>query len=566
MKKNKVILIAFLMGAALTGLTILQVNWIRHDFAIRQERFRQQVNIALNNAVSKLETTESVMILTNKVPGILNDSALTFFRNHPPLPPPDPPPAPDPVGMPFPPGISEKEMRDIEVRIMSEENNIRAGKKKLMQPGRKQLLKKRQVILHSETDSANENLLTENDSQVIIIDNENSEIINVQKEIRKATNDLNRQKAQLKREKITKVFEKMAYEYEIRNYALLERINPLIVDSIVHTELLNNGINIPYSISLNNGISDSSVWKRNTPGDGKSNQVFKTSLFPGDILSRRDYIQLSFPDTFSYLLSSMWLMVLSSAVFTIIIILTFSYTVYVIFRQKKLSEMKNDFINNMTHEFKTPIATIRLASDAIINPGVITDSEKVSYYSRIIRDENERMNSHVEKILQMAQFDRNAFVPVFQATDMHEVISNAINKFRLQVEEKGGSIKFNAAAESPFVKADPAFIPFVILNLIDNSVKYNDSIPIITIDTSNTASELIIKVQDNGIGLDKETQQRIFEKFYRATSGNIHNVKGFGLGLNYVKAIVTAHGGTIEVSSERGRGALFTIKLPLAKL
>jgi two-component system phosphate regulon sensor histidine kinase PhoR len=273
-------------------------------------------------------------------------------------------------------------------------------------------------------------------------------------------------------------------------------------------------------------------------------------------------LKVSFADTFSYFLSSIWAMLISSVVFTLVVIACFAYTIYMILKQKRLSEIKNDFISNMTHEFKTPIATIGLAVDAMNNASVLEDKEKIKHYSGIIREENKRMNSHVENILQMALFDKKEFSPEVHEVNVHEVIEEAVEKMRLQVEDKGGTIEFIPAAENHIIRADTRFIPVVFLNLLDNAVKYNNRSPEIKITSMNEGEGIKISVEDNGIGMTRETQQKIFERFYRVSSGNIHNVKGFGLGLSYVKAIVISHGGAIEVSSEPGVGSTFTVWLP----
>jgi two-component system phosphate regulon sensor histidine kinase PhoR len=217
----------------------------------------------------------------------------------------------------------------------------------------------------------------------------------------------------------------------------------------------------------------------------------------------------------------------------------------------------------MTHELKTPIATIRLASEAINNPGVIRDPEKVLHYTRIINDENTRMNDHVENILQMAQFDRKDFIRELKETDMHEVIRESIEKMQLQVAQKGGKIIFEPNAQLHSMPADRRYIAIVLSNLIDNAIKYNTSSPVIKITTVNTGNDLTISVSDNGIGMTTEQCRKVFEKFYRVTTGNLHAVKGFGLGLSYAKAIVLAHGGTISVTSEPGAGSRFDLHFRL---
>ncbi len=265
-----------------------------------------------------------------------------------------------------------------------------------------------------------------------------------------------------------------------------------------------------------------------------------------------------------YLVKSMTWMVLASLMFTGVIIAAFALTVRTLFSQKKLSEMKSDFINNMTHEFKTPLATISLAVDALNNQKVIYDTDKIKYYSGIIKDENRRMNKQVEKILQAAQLEKKELKLNLQKLNVHEAIEKVVANAALQLQEKEAVVHLNLEATSFLTFADEVHFSNLINNLLDNALKYSDVRPEVTISTQNLGKHIYIKVADNGIGMSKETQHRIFEKFYRAHTGNLHNVKGFGLGLSYVKAIVDAHGGKVSVDSTLGKGSTFTVEFVTA--
>ncbi|MGN6568936.1 MAG: sensor histidine kinase, partial [Flavipsychrobacter sp.] len=235
-----------------------------------------------------------------------------------------------------------------------------------------------------------------------------------------------------------------------------------------------------------------------------------------------------------------------------------------LFNQKKLSEIKSDFINNMTHELKTPLATISLAIDALTNEKVIHDSNKVKYYSGMIKEENKRMNKQVEKILQAAKIERQEIKLNLQHLDVHEIIHKVTDNLILQIQEKHGTLSLKLNAPRHRVEADEVHFSNIIFNLIDNAMKYSKDNLHVDVETQMAGNNAIaIRVRDNGIGMNKETQSRIFEKFYRAHTGNLHNVKGFGLGLSYVKAMVEAHGGKIKVESTLGKGSTFTITLPL---
>jgi two-component system, OmpR family, phosphate regulon sensor histidine kinase PhoR len=265
---------------------------------------------------------------------------------------------------------------------------------------------------------------------------------------------------------------------------------------------------------------------------------------------------------------SLWLPIVSAIIFTMLIMASFYLTVRTMLRQKKLSEIKNDFINNMTHEFKTPLATISLAVDALRNEKVVSDKEKMTYFSTIIKEENKRMNRQVETILKAALMDKQEVQLLLRPMHAHQVIKDVVENFTLQLEEKNGKAELLLNAENDFIDADEVHFSNLINNLIDNAIKYSkdDQPTMIRITTESTPKSIVIVIEDNGIGMSKETAKRVFEKFYRAHTGNIHNVKGFGLGLSYVKTMVEAHGGEIKVDSVLGRGSTFTLEFPLKKL
>ena len=271
------------------------------------------------------------------------------------------------------------------------------------------------------------------------------------------------------------------------------------------------------------------------------------------------------PDFQKSVIGEMRLMIAGAIFFTFVIITAFYVTVSALLRQKKLSEIKNDFINNMTHEFKTPLATISLAVDALRNEKVVQDRVKSEYFSGIIKEENKRMNKQVETILQASLLDRQEQQLNLRPIHAHVIIQESMENFHLQLEGKGGRAECQLNAKNDLVEADEVHFTNLITNLIDNAVKYSKDAPLIRITTHSTTKSLVIRIEDNGIGMSKETQRRIFEKFYRAHTGNLHNVKGFGLGLSYVKTIVEAHKGKIKVDSVVGKGTTFTLEFPLKK-
>jgi two-component system phosphate regulon sensor histidine kinase PhoR len=281
-------------------------------------------------------------------------------------------------------------------------------------------------------------------------------------------------------------------------------------------------------------------------------------------LAPQEVLILLVPDIKSVVLRSLGWMIAGAIVFTLIIITAFYITFGTLLRQKKLSEIKNDFINNMTHELKTPLATISLAVDALKNEKVLVDEAKRNYFTGMIRDENKRMNKNVETILQAAQMEKQDLELKKTAHHIHALIQKVVDQFQLQIAEKKGNVNCHLQATHDMMLVDEIHFANLLSNLIDNAIKYSKEEGLaIDISTKNTGKHIRIMIEDNGIGMNKETLKRIFEKFYRAHTGNLHNVKGFGIGLSYVKAITEAHGGKIIAESLPGKGSTFTLQFPL---
>lgn len=257
-----------------------------------------------------------------------------------------------------------------------------------------------------------------------------------------------------------------------------------------------------------------------------------------------------------------WIIIVA-AIFMMIIIAAFYVTVRSLLNQKKLSEIKSDFINNMTHEFKTPLATISLAVDAIRNEKVRNNPEKMNYFSGIIKEENVRMNKHVETILQAALMEKQELELRKEETHLHEMLDQILENYQLQLQGKNGQVTKLYNAKNDLAPVDPVHFGNLLSNLVDNAIKYSKETIELKISTHSTNKQLVIRIEDNGIGMSKETVKRVFEKFYRAHTGNLHNVKGFGLGMSYVKTVIDAHKGKIRVESAVGKGSAFTIEIPL---
>ncbi|CAN5882291.1 hypothetical protein BH11BAC4_BH11BAC4_09670 [soil metagenome] len=282
-------------------------------------------------------------------------------------------------------------------------------------------------------------------------------------------------------------------------------------------------------------------------------------------LAKEEFLVVIVPHQRNIILKEITLFILGAILFTLIITTAFFLTIRTLLRQKKLSEIKSDFINNMTHEFKTPLATISLAVDALKNEKVSSDKEKTNYFTGVIKEENKRMNKQVETILQAALLDKQEVQLNLKKLSAHEMITSALNNIQLPVNEKQGKLEVNLDAQKDIILADEVHFTNLVNNLLDNALKYSTEAPVIKLSTSNSGNLLRIKIEDNGIGMNKETLSRIFEKFFRAHTGNIHNVKGFGLGLSYVKTMVDAHKGNIKAESTLGKGSTFLITMPLVK-
>ena len=352
------------------------------------------------------------------------------------------------------------------------------------------------------------------------------------------------------------------------NRPIEERADSSLVASLLVTEFANNGLNLPFEFAVVNRMGvpvyESKGFEADKTGD---TNMFVQTLFPNDAKNSMNYIKVYFPDKRDYIYHSVKFMI-PSMIFTVILLLVFLYTIIVAFRQKKLTEMKNDFINNMTHEFKTPISTISLAAQMLKDNSVRKSPKMLEHISSVINDETKRLRFQVEKVLQMSMFDRQNPTLRLQDVDANVAIANIQHTFKLKVEKYGGSIAAELNAEEATVNVDEMHFTNVIFNLLDNAVKYRDEerplkLTVSTRDLSDGRLEIVIA--DNGIGIRKDDLKKVFEKFYRVSTGNRHDVKGFGLGLAYVQKMVKAFGGEISVESELKKGTKFIVILPLTK-
>lgn len=347
------------------------------------------------------------------------------------------------------------------------------------------------------------------------------------------------------------------------NRNIHERLDRISLDTLLKKELKNRGISLPYQYGVKNNTNMIFASFGANYNPSILNDAYKVQLFPSDMQPQNDFLYVYFPDTRGFILRNMWTVFASSIMLILMIGGIFYTSVNTMLKQKKLANIKNDFINNMTHEFKTPISTISLAVEVMKDNEVKKDNNKMNRYLNIIQDENRRLGTQVEKVLQMALLDKGEVKLKLETVNIHETIEQVLTNLSVQIEQKNGEVTLELDADSPEIEADEVHLTNIIYNLLDNANKYSPESPNITIKTENTEGLLKISISDKGIGMSKEQLNKIFERFYRVPTGNLHDVKGFGLGLSYVKKMVESHHGTIHVESKLGEGSKFEVYLPL---
>jgi two-component system phosphate regulon sensor histidine kinase PhoR len=353
------------------------------------------------------------------------------------------------------------------------------------------------------------------------------------------------------------------FELEIYK-SIADRIDTTKLDSMLRAEFEQRGIKAKFLYGVYNKLQQPEIIAADAMEYSESiiAMGYKTQLFPNDPITDPNYLRVWFPNQSRYLLSTMWLMLATSTILLVVIMFLFSFSIRTIYRQKKLSDIKNDFINNMTHELKTPIATISLACEALHDPDMRKSDRAVENYVGMIRDENKRLGILVENVLRTSVFEQGEMKLRLQPIDVHQTIQQVIANIDIQVRKRNGEIITHLDASHAIVEGDQLHITNVIYNLIDNAIKYSENKPVVEIFTRDEVNGIAVAFRDFGIGISKENQAKVFDKLYRVPTGNIHNVKGFGLGLSYVKGVVEMHGGTVGVESELKKGSTFTIHLP----
>lgn len=503
MKKSFISVLIFLITFSLVGLFSIQVYWIKNSIALRDSQFRRNVRISLSEVNRILGYKEKLDRLEKHEYG-----------------------------------------RDIILQF----DSLRA-------------------VLHPSDsgEAENHNHITDNGK---IHQNSYEETIDKyfqeEQDAIKSAIQKSMQLEAYQSEEIARLFLDISMSHHGSNFLAIYGEHK--IDSLLQSVLREiGGIHTDFEFGIfdRNDIAQI-VPKRSEPYiDKLLEEGYRARILPDDYVNPSTFLYIWFPNQELYLLKTLWPLVISSAMFLVTVVLTFAYTIGTIVRQKKVSDIKNDFINNITHELKTPISTISLACEALADPAMSAAPQKINKFVKMISEENKRLGVLVESVLRSAVLDRSEMGISSDRIDMHDIIEMAIRNIELQANRKGGTITKFLDAKTPEIIGDKIHLTNVVFNLLDNAVKYGGDEPNVIVRTYNNDNSIFIEVEDQGMGIKKEDQKRIFEKLFRVPTGNIHNIKGFGLGLSYVKSIVDKHHGSVSVQSELGKGSTFTIQLPI---
>lgn len=569
MSKRSITLIIVLMFLSSFGLIGFQYYWVSNAISINRERFDQNVLQALSSTIDELEkmqTRNSILstlmrdsvfqesIFQKIEPIEYQPSQRPTYRRRPSLV--------DTIFKGTAPEVSSTfrrilESQGININILDELEQFFAymtpeQASKLFTPDEMQVLlqeKERQFQYLNEVERSQRAL---KNSQSLAFPQAIADINLTEDALDKI------RKANLKIDLANQTFDEIVAGQKV----ILDRLDTAAVRKMIRGYLLEKGILESFELGL---LKDDGLF---VP-IGKVEQQFilvqrgiQAKLFPNDIMGKNNYLYIFFPKKGGYVIRQVWLPISSSLIFIGVIIFCFIYAIKVIIRQKALSDIKNDFINNMTHEFKTPLATVSLAVEALQDPELSSHDKFRKRYLGIIKDENKRLVAQVENVLQAAALDKNDFNLKLESLNLSEILESTVDHFALLIEKRGGEIKFDNHLKDAVIEGDHFHLSHIFNNLLDNANKYSPDQPKIEIQVTADSEQFFIKIKDHGIGMSKDSQRKIFDKFYRVPTGNIHDVKGFGLGLSYVKTMLEAHKGTIAVASEPGKGSTFTINLP----
>lgn len=514
MKKNRLYGIIALMSVALVGIIGVQVYWVQNAVQVKDAQFRNRVSGVLQDFSLELEKEQRTWRVAKAMKPTMRGERRTILTTDSAV-------------------IIEHAVSDSNQRVVVKVDTVLRGSGE----------KTSTVVLNNMETG-------EEDRFVISVGGDG-----------KDTMLMSAQDIEKSYEQVDQVMQEFFFEITTGPRSLSAQFTPDDFEGRLKERLAADGLNLPFQFAVIEGGFPSKLHSHLfEPTD---QEVYRTGLFINDIFNPRSDLLVIFPDKTNYYIKSLWGVVLLSLLFTGIIVFVFQRTIKTIMNQKRLSEIKTDFINNMTHEFKTPIATIGLALDSINAESIISDPAKVRHFTKIIREENARMHRQVESVLQVSQMERRELDLKLESVDIHEQLTEACSQMQLQFSAREGHINQKWKADASRVRMDEELMEHVWLNLLDNANKYSPDKPEVTVRTADKNGTLIVEVEDKGQGMTKEHQKQVFDKFYRVTNGDIHDVKGHGLGLAYVKEIVEAHGGSVSVRSELGKGSTFVVELPL---
>jgi len=541
MNRKKFTVLIIMMLLSIIGIIWVQIVWIRKAVAIRNESFNHAVIVSLNNAAHAIETSRKMDFYNNY---ILNDP-LSYGES-----------TLDISGFWSIGNVSSDPGNSVSVNITNQSYSgnsdtglVTTMNKSYVFTGDTSYVSDSVTYYITASDELGKmNIVREAEAG-----NANSKSIYVRQ------NDfLNFVK------KSSSAFQNMNDQLisEIYQWEKTLELDNNVIENALKQQLSYSGIQTPFEFAIiKDGKVQEGTFKKSSKSDFLKNN-YRVRLFPDNIIRQDLLLSVFFPGRANYVLGSMALILGGSLIFSLFILATFGLSLFFIIRQKKVSEMKSDFINNMTHEFKTPIATISLAADTITNPKVITSESSIRHFINMIKKENSRMNKKVETILQIASLDKEEIDFRFENISIHTIIEHAVETLEIQIQQRDGKINLFMDATENIICGDKEHLTNLVNNLLDNAIKYSNDFPEITVSTGCSEKGVLLSFEDKGIGMTKAVQSKIFERFYRLSSGNVHDVKGFGLGLNYVRAIIDAHKGTIDVFSEPGKGSRFEIFLP----
>ncbi|WP_430810035.1 MULTISPECIES: sensor histidine kinase [unclassified Carboxylicivirga] len=537
MKRKSLLGLVLLMSLSLLGIIAAQYLWIQQSIKVQREKFQAAVYRSLDHTVQRLEQQQNAAFIFREFFNRPTSQSNTTYRQD----------AQGNISI-----ISKQSRRS------SRNGNVYHKTDTIITQGNTR------IEVHAEVNGnrAERQVHINATGQAVDLGELEERMQHLEDSI-----DVVAQAMEQRNREIRAVFEQMKREIEARHNPLKQRIDLPTLQALLQQELNQNGIETDFEFGVLNHYTRQLSDYQSTDfslAATKDHQAYRINLFPSDIFSGiAPYeLMLYFPDATTYLIKTQGWMLSLSFLFTLFILITFFITIRTILNQKKVSQIKTDFINNMTHEFKTPIATISLATDSILSPSIINNTEHVKNFLKIIKEENTRMNSHVERVLQMSQIEKKDFTVLKTSKDVHQLIMKAVDNMQLLAKETDATISTSLKAELSVFLVDEIHFTNVIVNLLENALKYSKEQPLVKISTANITSGILIKIADNGMGMTREQSSKIFDKFYRASGGNVHNVKGFGLGLSYVKAVIDAHQGSIQVKSKLKQGTEFSIQLP----